>query len=705
MPAPIDSAARVLLPLPRAGTSTLAVPDAAFAAWALAEPDCLVVATGACLTVAWANHATAGIFGCDERELLGRSLLGALACPSTGERLEREELVDVHRAVVRDVVVTRCDGQQLRSVLRSFPVGEGWVVRLAADASAAGVADDLHLSRERFQAVSDRAPVGICSSEAGLRLAYVNDAFAEVFGVQPDVLLGTRWLLQLHPADQVVVGDAVVAVLAGTACDLAARVLRPSGEVRSVQLRLVPVRTERRAAGFVGTLEDVTERLSYEQTLAYQASHDPLTGMLNRRGLLQALSVSMARASLPSKPAGTAVLFLDLDDFKVVNDSLGHEAGDHLLIEVARRLSASVRAGDVVSRFGGDEFAVLCQGIRDDEHASEVAARVLEAATRTVEVAGTVVSVSGSLGVVLLSADHLEAEDVLRDADAAMYQAKAAGKDRFVLFDEAARERYRRRHQLVMDLRVALERGDLHVAYQPVVRLASPVSGAPYAVEALVRWDHPVRGMVSPQEFVALAEENGLIAALSAQVLRAACRQTAEWQQAYGSLAPSRVCVNVSPLQLRHVNFVQEVAGVLRETGLPGSSLTLELTESAVMEDPTIAAASFAALRELGVRVAIDDFGTGYSSLALLRTLPVDLLKVDRSFLAEIEEEGAARVVAAVVGLGEALGLEVVAEGVETADQVAELERLGCPMAQGYLFSRPLSVHQLQERMEKGWPW
>jgi EAL domain-containing protein (putative c-di-GMP-specific phosphodiesterase class I) len=306
---------------------------------------------------------------------------------------------------------------------------------------------------------------------------------------------------------------------------------------------------------------------------------------------------------------------------------------------------------------------------------------------------------------VLLSPDHCEAEDVLRDADAAMYQAKGSGKDRFVLFDEAAREQHRRRHALVMDLRVALERGDLQVAYQPVVRLGGPVSGAPYAVEALVRWEHPTRGMVSPQEFVALAEENGLIAALSAHVLKTACRQTAQWQREHADSAPSRVCVNVSPLQLRHVNFVHEVADVLRETGLPGTSLTLELTESAVMEDPTVAAASFAALRELGVRVAIDDFGTGYSSLALLRTLPVDLLKVDRSFLAEIEEEGAARVVAAVVGLGEALGLEVVAEGVETQGQVVELERLGCPMAQGYLFSRPLSVAQVQERIGQGWPW
>jgi EAL domain-containing protein (putative c-di-GMP-specific phosphodiesterase class I) len=286
-----------------------------------------------------------------------------------------------------------------------------------------------------------------------------------------------------------------------------------------------------------------------------------------------------------------------------------------------------------------------------------------------------------------------------------MYQAKAAGKDGWVLFDDVAREQHRRRHELIADLRRALDAGLLSVAYQPVVGLTAKVSGPPYAVEALARWEHPVHGHICPQEFVALAEESGLVGALSGHMLRASCRQMASWQARYGSDAPSRVCVNISPLQLRQSGFVHEVASVLKETGLPGTSLCLELTESAVMEDPSFAAASFAALRELGVTVALDDFGTGYSSLALLRTLPVDLLKIDRSFLSELEQDGNARVVAAVVGLGQALGLDVVAEGVETREQVAELVRLGCPLAQGYLFSRPLSPGQLESLADRGWPW
>jgi diguanylate cyclase (GGDEF)-like protein/PAS domain S-box-containing protein len=689
-----------MVPRPRLPAPTVA--DAVFAAWAEADPDCLLVLHGRDLRVTWANRAAARTFACDESELIGRSLLSLLASPYVGlPDPSADQLVDVGRSVHREVLVLRADGQTSRSAVHSVPVSRGWVVRISPEHDGARAADDLRLSHERFQALADRAPVGIFSSEAGLRLAYVNDVFGETFGEGPDTLLGTRWMSQLHPDDQPALVDAMTAVLTGSASELSARILRRDGAERSVQVRLVPVRTERRAAGFVGTLEDVTDRNDWEQTLAYQAGHDPLTGLFNRRGLLAALA-----EHVPTGRRGDVVLlFLDLDDFKLVNDSLGHEYGDTLLIEVGRRLVGVVRDGDLVSRFGGDEFAVLCTGVELDSDVDELATRLLDAVTAPLVLAGTPIGVSGSLGVVVVGPDHAEAEDVLRDADAAMYQAKAAGKDRWVLFDSAAREQHRRRHELVADLRRALERGELSVAYQPVVRLEENVSGAPYAVEALARWEHPTRGHVSPQEFVALAEMSGLVGALGRFMLRAACRQMAEWQDRLGSAAPSRVCVNVSPLQLRQNGFVHEVATVLLETALPGTSLCLELTESAVMEDPSVAAASFAALRELGVKVAIDDFGTGYSSLALLRTLPVDLLKVDRSFLAELEQDGTSRVVAAVVGLGKALRLEVVAEGVETPEQMSELVRLGCPMAQGYLFSRPLSPQQVEELAVGGWPW
>ncbi len=707
MPVPQDSAARVLVPAPRAAPPAprSEVPAEVFAAWALSESDAVLVVRGPELVVTWVNHASVTAFARDEGDLVGRSLTAWLAAPQPPERMSGHELVDEVRALAREVVVLRADGERIASVLRSQPVGDTWVVRVTALPDATRAEDDLRLSRERFLAVTDRAPLGIFYSDVGLRLGYVNDAFAAVFAASPEALLGMRWLDQLGAGERQQLTEAMVETLAGETRELLLRVLRASGEARTAHVRLMPVRTERRAAGFVGTLEDVTERLGYEATLEHQAAHDPLTGLVNRRGLLAALNTRMVERSGARPVDAATLLFLDLDDFKLVNDSLGHEAGDALLVEVGRRLVDAVREGDVVSRFGGDEFALLCPGVPDGAGALELAGRVMDAVTAPLLVAGTALDVSGSLGVVVVSTDHREAEDVLRDADAAMYMAKAAGKDCWVLFDEAAREQHRRRHDLVLDLRRALDAEQLSVAYQPVVRLGAAVDGAPYAVEALCRWQHPTRGMVNPQEFVALAEANGLVGQLSRQVLRAACGQLATWQRDHGPLAPSRVCVNVSPLQLRQQNFVEEVALVLRETGLPGTSLCLELTESAVMEDPTLAAASFAALRELGVRVAIDDFGTGYSSLALLRTLPVDLLKIDRSFLAEISEDSAARVVAAVVGLGQALGLEVVAEGVETPAQVIELERLGCGLAQGYLFSRPLSAAQLQDRIDTGWPW
>ncbi len=687
------------LPRPRLATA----PDQAFAAWAEADPDCLLRLAGPDLTVQWVNLAASGTFARGESELVGRSLLLLLSPAYAGAPpLVVDQLVDPRRAVRTQVCLQRGDGLQAPSLLHSVPVEGGWVVRIVAENDAVRAEEDLRLAHERFQALADRAPVGIFSSEAGLRLGYANNVFGEVFGEGPDRLLGTRWLSWFHLDDQARVRDAVAQVLDGTPVDLFARVVRQSGIERAVAIRLVPVRTPRRAAGFLGTLEDVTERRQWEVTLAYQAGHDPLTGLVNRRGLLTALA---QHVPAPAEGGLSVLLFLDLDDFKRVNDSLGHEHGDALLVEVGRRLDSVVREDDVVSRFGGDEFAVLCSHVDGEANVAALADRLIDAVTAPMHLGATSVGVSGSLGVVVVGHGHHEAEDVLRDADAAMYRAKAAGKDCWVLFDDVAREQHRRRHELVADLRVALERGQISVAYQPVVELREKVTGAPYAVEALARWDHPTRGPISPVEFVALAEQHGLIADLGRHMLRAACRQMAVWQIAYGDRAPSRVCVNVSPLQLRQPEFVHEVATVLAETALRGSSLCLELTESAVMEDPAVAAASFAALRELGVVLAIDDFGTGYSSLALLRTLPVDLLKVDRSFLAELEQEGSSRVVAAVVGLGQALGLAVVAEGVETVEQQAELARLGCPMAQGYLFSRPLTPAALEALVDREWPW
>ena len=677
----------------------------ALLAWAEADDGALLLldrGPAGRTAVRWVNVAAARLLGYAPEEVVGEPLERVLSSPFSGaapSHSPTEPLVDARRVLRRAVTVERRDGVPLRVLLTSVPLQDdaapGWVVRMVREPDAERVADELRTSHERFRALADRAPIAIFCSEAGLRLAYLNDRSSELFGAPAARLEGMGWLSHVHLEDRPAVIWAMTRALEGSAQELPLRVLRSDGAQRSVHARIVPVRDTRRDAGFVGTLEDVTERQAFEASLAHQASRDALTGLLNRRRLLELLSADL----LTSRSAGVeppGLLFLDLDDFKQVNDELGHQAGDALLVEVSRRLRSAVREGDVVSRFGGDEFAVLCRGLHDEADACDVARRVLEAVTGPVVLGTTTLTVSGSLGVVVAGPSHVEAEDVLRDADIAMYQAKAAGKDRWALFDEHARARARERVELAHDLRRAVELDLLDVHYQPVVRLAPPGDRPVLAsVEALARWDHERHGPVPPSAFIELAEENGLVPQLGLQVLRRSCAQLVAWQAELGEDAPRSVSVNVSALQLRSGDFAETVATVLAETGLAGSSLCLELTETVVMHDENAVAACFWRLHELGVRIAIDDFGTGYSSLAVLRRLPFDTLKIDRSVVPDFTTDAYDPVVAAVVGLGHAMGLAVVAEGVETTAQAEGLRLLGCPLAQGYLYGRPMPPEQL----------
>jgi diguanylate cyclase (GGDEF)-like protein len=432
-------------------------------------------------------------------------------------------------------------------------------------------------------------------------------------------------------------------------------------------------------------------RLSAEEIAEHatrDALHDSLTGLPNRALMMDRMESALARAAQQSQPL--ALFYLDLDRFKLINDTLGHSAGDRLLCHVATRLLLSVRPTDTVARLGGDEFTILCEGIGTESAARIVADRIAQAIAEPLLLEDVEISVTASVGIALSSGVDTDPEQVLRDGDTAMYAAKNRDGG-FVFFNERYRVRDRERLRTESDLRHALERGEIFLDYQPVFTVST---GSVAGVEALARWRHPTRGVLGPDAFIPFAEEAGLISSLGDWILREACRTAEAWRRSAPAL---ELFVNLSPLQLERPGFGGEVTAALELTGLPASALCLELTESALLEER--ASGSLAELVERGIRLAIDDFGTGYSSLVHLRELPVHSLKIDRSFVRGVETGGSdVAIVGAVVALAQALGLTVVAEGVETAVQLERLRGLGCDLAQGYHLAPPLPAEVIGDR-------
>jgi Amt family ammonium transporter len=431
---------------------------------------------------------------------------------------------------------------------------------------------------------------------------------------------------------------------------------------------------------------DISERKSAELELAHRALHDGLTGLPNRTLFLDRLAQALRRSR--RRERGVAVVFMDLDRFKVVNDSLGHKAGDRLLVDVAMRLSSALRPSDTLARFGGDELTLLCEDIGDVEHARAIAQRLLETFGEPFLVQDGEAFLQASVGIAL-SRDGFEApEDLIRDADAAMYRAKARGQG-VELFDEAMRQDVRDRLALEAALRRGIGRGELRLHCQPLVSLADAhIEG----FEALVRWEHPERGLVPPGSFIPLAEETGLIVPIGAWVLNEACATLRRIIDETG-MASLQVSVNVSPRQLQQPDFVAQVRCALEDNGLEPSCLVVEITESAIMEAG--AAAILRALKDIGVRLAMDDFGTGYSSLAHLRRFPLDVIKVDRSFVAALGDGQGSSIAGAIVSLAHALGLRTVAEGIEDDEQRRAVLALGCDVGQGFHFARPMPADDL----------
>jgi diguanylate cyclase (GGDEF)-like protein/PAS domain S-box-containing protein len=444
------------------------------------------------------------------------------------------------------------------------------------------------------------------------------------------------------------------------------------------------------------------ERKAFEGRLAHQSMHDPLTGLPNRLLFLDRLNQAIARCRRSQTSVGVA--FLDLDRFKNVNDSLGHDAGDELLVQVARKLESVIRPGDTVARFGGDEFSVLCEDLPNEtarDQTLEIADRLLSAVLRPLVVRGTEMFVGASIGIAMATSGDERSEELLRDADAAMSHAKDAGRGRVEVFDDAMRARALTAHATENALHRALQRGEFRIFFQPIVSLSDARC---VGAEALVRWQHPERGLLAPAEFIPLAEETGLVVQIGWWVLEEAARNVARWQLEQAE--PFSVSINLSARQLVQPDLADRVAGVIAETGVQPSSLCFEITESVLMDDAETVLDVITRVRELGVQFAIDDFGTGYSSLGYLKRFPVDSVKIDRSFVTGLATDpGDAAIVSAVIGLAHALGLRVTAEGVETQDQLSSLIALECDEAQGYFFSPPQPAPDLRSLIARTRTW
>ncbi|HWP43304.1 MAG TPA: EAL domain-containing protein, partial [Blastocatellia bacterium] len=444
-------------------------------------------------------------------------------------------------------------------------------------------------------------------------------------------------------------------------------------------------------------IQDITDRKRAEEQLVRDAFHDALTGLPNRAWFMEQLKLALDQVKRGA-PSLFAVLFLDLDRFKIINDSIGHVHGDQLLIGIANRLRKCMREGDKVARLGGDEFTILLAGIKDIGDAVRVAERIQSEVAEPFVLGEYETFTTASIGIALFDPSYDRPEDLLRDADTAMYQAKSLGKACHVIFNPGMHARAMNLLQLETDLRRAIDRQEFFIQYQPIVSLQS---GKLNGFEALVRWRHPERGIISPGEFIGVAEETGLILPLGRWVLGEVCRQMREWQDRFYSVTDLSISVNLSSKQFAHSGLIEQIVEALDKTGLSPQALKLEITESVVMDNIEAAAGMLEQLRSLGVELSIDDFGTGYSSLSYLHRLPIDTLKIDRSFVARINENNENKeIVRTIIVLAQNLGLGVVAEGVEMLEQLERLRELKCDSGQGYLFSRPVDQQEAGRLMQ-----
>jgi diguanylate cyclase (GGDEF)-like protein/PAS domain S-box-containing protein len=551
--------------------------------------------------------------------------------------------------------------------------------------------DALRESEERFRTLADTAPCAIFIYQ-GASIRYANEATASISGYSRDELEGMDFWQMVHPEIREVVRRRGLARQKGDPLPsrYEIRIVRKDGEIRWLDYSAGLIELEGTPA-VLGTAFDITERKRAEERIRSLAYHDTLTGLPNRLLFADRLAVAVAQAHRQGQKL--AVLFLDLDGFKVINDSLGHSLGDRLLEVVAERIQCALREGDTVARLGGDEFTLLLPGVSRAEDAAKVAEKILEALRQPVPIDGRDLYVTGSVGISVYPDDGGDSETLVRNADAAMYRAKDRGRDTYQLYAAAMNATAVERLAIESSLRKALAQEALRLHYQPLLDLAT---GRVYGVEALLRWERPGHGLVFPDEFIPLAELTGLIIPIGPWVWRTACSQVKQWhQQGHGDL---RLAVNLSARQFQQLDVAAQVTRALEETGFPATHLDLEITESYAMQNPESAIQTLRELRAVGLGLSIDDFGVGYSSLSYLKRLPIDTLKIDRSFVRDITTDpDDAAIVTAVIAMARTLKLLVVAEGVETEEQRAFLAARGCDRAQGFLWSRAIPAEECEK--------